>query len=157
MRVDVFLDAPQAPFRQGVDLGSREFEPRNMHRKRLTDALRKFFVGGIAALGQRLCQLLGEWIAQQNEVVQAFDSGAPRRQLPGRKVIERYVEVQEIARRMELRAELFRWCAYIQRAGRHQAVEYDLAPPGQFQPRGLQGNGYEIAIGRCYRFRMPRR
>ena len=38
---DILLDAPQPPFRQGIDLGAWQFQPRQMHRKGLADAARK--------------------------------------------------------------------------------------------------------------------
>src|SRR5664280_116238 len=109
MSFDVFLDAPETPFRQSVDLGSRQFEPGEMHRKRLTYATCKLFVGRIALLGQGLCELLGERIAQQDQVVQTFDRRELRRRSLRRKVIRRNVEVQEVVRCMKLRTELLRW------------------------------------------------
>src|SRR5271155_5506738 len=81
MCLNVILDAPEPPFRQGIDFGSRKFEPDEKHRKRLTDATRKLFVGRIAVLGQRLCELLGERIAQQDEVIQAHRPEELRRRL----------------------------------------------------------------------------
>jgi hypothetical protein len=87
MRLDVFIDAAETPFRKGIDLGSRPFEPGQMHRERLTDATCKFFVDRVAVLGQRPCELLGERIAQQDEVVQAFGREELRRRSLRRNVI----------------------------------------------------------------------
>src|SRR5450756_213222 len=156
MRFDVYLDAPETPFRQGVDPGSREFEPGQMHCERLTDATCKLFVGRIAVLGQRLCKLLGERIAQQDQVVNACDRHElPRRSLR-RKVIRRNVKVQEVVRCMKLRTELLRWRRNIQRARRHDAVEYGLPSAGQLQARDFQGDADEVSIGRCCRFLVSR-
>src|SRR5262245_42539746 len=107
-----------------------------MHCKRLTDAPGKFFIGAIAVLGQGPGQLFGEWIAQEGKVVQSVGSAALHRRLLRRKVICGNMEVQEVTRCMELRAELFRWPAHIQRSRRHDALEYGLATTGQFQSRG---------------------
>ena len=69
-----------------------------MHCKRLADAPSKFFIGGIAVLDQGLGELFGEWIAQHDEVVQSFGSGALHRRLLRRKVICGNMEVQEVTR-----------------------------------------------------------
>ena len=49
-----------------------------------------------------------------------------RRQLLRRKIVRRNMEVQEVARCMKLRTELFRGRTHIQCARRHNAVEYGL-------------------------------
>ncbi|MGY3651128.1 hypothetical protein ACVWW2_006419 [Bradyrhizobium sp. LM4.3] len=45
---DILLDAPQPPFRQGIDPGARRFQSGEMHRKGLADAARKLVVRGVA-------------------------------------------------------------------------------------------------------------
>ena len=156
MSGDMLLDTPQAPFRQGIDLGARQFGPGQMHRKDLADAMGKLVACGIALLGERLGQSRGERIAQQNEVVEPFRSALrPSR----REMLRRDVEVQESARRLELGAQLFRRRADIQGTRRHDAVEDDPALPGQGGARCLQRNADEISVGRrrrCVPRGLPR-
>jgi hypothetical protein len=71
------------------------------------------------------------------------------------EIIGRDVEVQEVERCLELRRELLRWGADIQRSRRHEAVEYGLTPSGQPETRDLQGDSDEISIGRRYRVLLP--
>jgi hypothetical protein len=60
------------------------------------------------------------------------------------------VKVEEVARRLKLRAELLRWTTDIERAGRHDAIENGLPPLGQFHAGRYQGDPDEVAIGRRY-------
>ena len=60
------------------------------------------------------------------------------------------MKVEEVARRLKLRAELLRWTTDIERAGRHDAIENGLPPLGQFHAGRYQGDPDEVAIGRRY-------
>ncbi|MGY2937814.1 hypothetical protein ACVWZ6_007416 [Bradyrhizobium sp. GM6.1] len=97
---DILLDAPQPPFRQGIDLGAWQFQPRQMHREGLANAARELVVRGVAKFDQRLGKLGRERIAQQDEIIQTFGSGKLCR-----KLIRGDVKVQEGAWRLELYGE----------------------------------------------------
>jgi len=147
-RPDILLDASEPPFRQGVDFRTRGLAPSDVHHQRLGDAARKFAIGRMALFGQRLCELLGERVAQQKEIVQAFGRERLRSLLWRWKAIGRDVEVQEIARRKKLRAERLRRRADIERARRHGAVENGLTASGQLETCALQGDREEVPVGR---------
>src|SRR5262249_49805785 len=97
--------------------------------------------------GQRFRKLLGEGITKQDQVVEALMrcrscSGSKRRKITA----GRDMEVQEIARCVELRTELLGWRADIQRAGRHDTVKDGVTASGQLDTGRLQGDGEEISV-----------
>jgi hypothetical protein len=147
---DILLDPPQPPFRQGIDPGAWQFQTCEMHRKGLADAARKLVVRGVAKFDQRLGKLGCERIAQQDEIIQSLGPGKLCR-----KLIRGDVKVQEGAWQLELHGEGLRRRGEIQCARGHGPVENDLAIPGQFRARGLEGDADEIAILR--RRRLVRR